>query len=232
LYHEFFSIAMKILAFTDVHANNDVHANKRALDELTKAAKNADLILCAGDISVFGMDMIEVLEIMNSWNKPVYFIHGNHEDEALFEDVNKEYANLHFVHATEKEFQNITVLGWGGGGFAKQDPELAAFAKNLKPKPNRIIIFHGPPHGTKADWMEGWDDYVGCKTKRAVVEQLQPFLVLCGHIHENFNAVDQIGKSIIMNPGPAGKLITIETNDKKSAPSKKPAARRAVKKKK
>jgi uncharacterized protein len=206
---------MRILAFTDVHANNEV------LAVLTQRAQQADIILCAGDMSVFGMELIDVMEKINSWNKPVYFIHGNHEDEDIFSDMAEQFPNLHFIHAKEVEHAGISILGWGGGGFAKQDPALDAFAKQFTPKANRVIIFHGPPHGTTTDYLDGYE-YVGCKTRRKVVERLQPFLVLCGHIHENFGKQDKIGKSIVLNPGPVGKFIELEI--------KKPA--KAVKKKK
>ncbi len=194
---------MRILAFTDLHAHHG------ALEELTKRSKQADLILCAGDMSIFGMALLDILEAMNDWGKPVFLIHGNHEDEDILADVNEQFPNLHFVHKQEKEFQNVSVLGWGGGGFARQDPQLEKFAKNLKPKANRIIMFHGPPHGTSLDYKEGFE-FTGCKTRRAVVERLQPFLVLCGHIHENFGNQDKIGKSLVLNPGPTGKFINLK----------------------
>jgi len=194
---------MRILAFTDIHAD------KRALQELGKRASKADIVLCAGDISVFGMDLLDTLEIMNGWNKPLFFIHGNHEDDSIFKDVNKHYPNLHFVHAKEKQHENLAILGWGGGGFASEDHELAKFAKSIKPRPNRIMLFHGPPYGTTTDWMDSWDEYRGNKTYRTVIEELQPFLVVVGHLHENFGKHDKIGRSLVINPGPLGKLIEI-----------------------
>jgi uncharacterized protein len=194
---------MRILAFTDVHAN------ERVLQELAKRSQQADVLLCAGDMSVFGDDLLSVLEQMNSWNKPIYFVHGNHEDEDIFADVEKHFSNLRFVHGKEVEHDGITILGWGGGGFAREDPQLERFAKKLKPKASRVMIFHGPPHGTSLDYKEGYD-YTGCKTRRAVIERLQPFLAIAGHIHENFGKHEKIGKSIVMNPGPLGKFINLE----------------------
>jgi uncharacterized protein len=198
---------MRIFAFTDIHAHQG------ALAELATRVQEADVVLCAGDMSVFGMGLYEVLELMNSWNKPIYLIHGNHEDEEVLVDVNEHFSNLHFVHGKEVEHEGLAILGWGGGGFSKQDPELKEFAKQYTPKANRVFMIHGPPYGTAADKMEGWG-YVGCKTRREVIEKLQPFLVLCGHIHENFGAQDKIGKSIVLNPGPLGKFIVVETEKK------------------
>jgi uncharacterized protein len=193
-------VSMRILAFTDVHGD------ERALQELAKKASKADLLLCAGDLSVFGMELYEVLERINSWGKPVYFVHGNHEDEEIFAEVHSTFPNLHYIHGKEVEHKDIFILGWGGGGFAKEDPKLAKFIAKYKPRANRVLIFHGPPHGTKLDYKDGYN-YTGCKTRRSAIENLQPFLVLAGHIHENFEQQDKIGKSLLLNPGPAGKFI-------------------------
>lgn len=198
---------MRILAFVDLHANEMV------LAELTKRAKEADLVLCAGDMSIFGMQLYDMLEAMNKWGKPVFLIHGNHEDPSLLEDVNEHYENLHFVHGIEKEFDGISVLGWGGGGFSERDPQLAAFAKKLKPKRTRILMFHGPPKGTAADYRPDWEVHVGCLTRRDVVERLEPVVAICGHIHESFGAQSMIGRTLVLNPGPLGKFISIETKE-------------------
>lgn len=198
---------MRILAFTDVHGN------ERALQELERKAERADIMLCAGDLSIFGMELYEVLERMNSWGKPIYFVHGNHEDEDIFEEVHSTFPNLYYIHGREVEHDGLLLLGWGGGGFAKEDSRLAQFMQRYKPRANRIIIFHGPPHGTTLDYKEGYE-YTGCKTRRKAVETLQPFLVLAGHIHENFEQQDKIGKSLLLNPGPAGKFIEVQVKDK------------------
>ena len=212
---------MRILAFTDIHAN------KRALAELGRRATQADVILCAGDVSEFGMDLLETLEIMNSWNKPIYIIHGNHEDESILADVNQDFPNIEFVHGKEIVTQGIIITGWGGGGFALEDPRLATFAKKLQAKPNRILMFHGPPHGTAVDYIDRIDRFVGCKTRRAVIEKLQPFLVVSGHIHETFNRQDKIGRSIVINPGPLGKFVEVNV---KATSEKKPVKKTAKKK--
>ncbi|MEM2138935.1 MAG: metallophosphoesterase family protein, partial [Candidatus Woesearchaeota archaeon] len=66
---------MKLLLFSDVHGDF------KALNNLKKASKNADLIIAAGDISVMEKDIYEILEFMNSFKKPILLIHGNHENE-------------------------------------------------------------------------------------------------------------------------------------------------------
>ena len=56
-------------------------------------------------------------------------------------------------------------------------------------------------------------EHVGSEAIRRFVERAQPDLVLCGHIHES-RGVDEIGRSRIVNPGPAaaGHFVVVETN--------------------
>jgi Icc-related predicted phosphoesterase len=206
---------MKILAFTDSHANKQVHA------VLREKAKQADVVLCAGDISVFGMDLFESLHEMNSWNKPLFLIHGNHEDQDLLVDVQSQYPNITFVHADEKPFGNLVIWGWGGGGFAHKDLALERHAKKYKPHPQRIMLFHGPPHGTVADFKNEYEGHVGCLSRRRVIEQLQPLIVLCGHIHETFDRHEKLGRTLILNPGPIGKIIEIPQSARVNNSAKK-----------
>lgn len=207
---------MRILAFTDVHANEAV------LDVLKQRAKEADLIICAGDVALYGSGLEESLAEMDSWGKPIMLIHGNepHEDEEVFSQLIPRHKNIQFIHGKEIAVGDISLVGWGGGGFATSDPELEAFAKHLAPKPGRVFVMHGPPQKTALDKLEGMG-HVGCSTRRAVLEKLQPFLALCGHLHENFGKSDRIGNCLVLNPGPIGKYI--EVNAKKTD-AKKPAA--------
>ena len=34
-------------------------------------------------------------------------------------------------------------------------------------------------------------------------------LVICGHIEENFGQIDNIGKTIIINPGDKGQILEV-----------------------
>ena len=60
---------MKILAFVDTHGS------MKSLKKVMKKAKKADIVVCAGDLSIFeeGLDII-IMEL-NSLKKPVLLIH-------------------------------------------------------------------------------------------------------------------------------------------------------------
>ena len=70
-------LSMEILAFVDAHGSLS------ALRELKKKAARADLLVCAGDISIFEHGLVRLLYELNKINKPVLIIHGNHETEEI-----------------------------------------------------------------------------------------------------------------------------------------------------
>lgn len=76
----------------------------------------------------------------------------------------------------------------------------------------QIFCPHAPPRGTACDRLRD-GQHVGSTAVRAFIEREQPDLVLCGHIHES-RGVDRIGKSRIVNPGPAsaGHYARIDTD--------------------
>ncbi len=195
---------MMLLAFVDTHGD------MRSLRKLKKKAAKADLVLCAGDITVFENHMRLILHEINSFNKPVLIIPGNHEGEKKLRLMCKHYKNLVYLHKEVYELENIFFAGWGGGGFSLRDKKFEKFAIRLKkriPGKKLILMLHAPPYGNKTDLVMG--EHSGSKSFRDFIRQEKPLLVVCGHLHENAGVKDKIGKTTIINPGPDGKLIEI-----------------------
>jgi hypothetical protein len=193
---------MMLLVFVDTHG--DMHSLRR----IKKKAAKADIILCAGDITVFENHMRLILREINSFNKPVLIIPGNHEGEKKLRLMCKHYKNLVYLHKEVYELENIFFAGWGGGGFSLRDRKFEKFAIRLKkriPGKKLILMLHGPPYGSKTDLVMG--EHSGNKSFRDFIRQEKPLLVVCGHLHENAGVKDKLGKTIIINPGPDGKLI-------------------------
>ena len=62
-----------------------------------------------------------------------------------------------------------------------------------------IFSSHTPPKGTACDRLRD-GTHVGSEAVRAFIEQYQPAICFCGHIHESV-AEDRIGKTRVLNPG-------------------------------
>ncbi len=195
---------MKVLAFIDVHS--DLNNIKR----LMKKAEGVDLLIGAGDLSDWGEDIREILYLFKNVKKPFLVIQGNHEGEKAMKKVCSELKFPVFLHKKVFEFWGYTFIGFGGGGFSLEDPEFESFIKSLHIKKGSkvVLITHGPPYGTKCDFLPGIG-FVGCRSFNKMIKDLKPLLHICGHIHENASCKDNIGPTVIINPGSEGKIIRI-----------------------
>jgi hypothetical protein len=73
--------------------------------------------------------------------------------------------------------------------------------KQCQLKPWLILVSHTPPKNTKLDAAFS-GEHVGSSSLREYIEDKQPSVVFCGHIHEA-RGIDHIGNTIIVNSGPA-----------------------------
>jgi len=200
---------MKLLAFVDVHAS---HKMLKALKQKVKKEK-PDILLCAGDISIFEHGIEHSLSFLNRLNKPVVIIPGNHEDESLMRKQCKKFRNLNYIHKRKYKKNGLLVLGYGSGGFALNDPEFRKLSKKFaralgwNKNKKKILLIHGPPYGTKLDKIIG--QHAGNKDITKFIKHHDLDYVICGHLHENFGKKDRIGKTILLNPGPKGMVIEL-----------------------
>lgn len=201
---------MKILAFTDIHGSS--LALKR-IEQKVKT-KKPDLLVCAGDMSIFEHGIVRIMRRLDRLNKKIVIVHGNHEEGSTFVKFSKLFKNIIFIHKRHFIKNNILFLGYGGGGFSITDKKFEKIAKAkfknlIKNNKNKkiILVTHAPPYKTKLDKLTR--DYCGNKSIRHFIEKNDIELVICGHLHENFGKEDKINKTKIFNPGPFGKIIKI-----------------------
>jgi Icc-related predicted phosphoesterase len=194
---------MKLLVF------GDTHGSSKAMKSIREKAKNADLLLCIGDVTVFEQNFRSIMKQLDKLGKKMLMIHGNHEGESSMRKQCEMTKNVKFLHERMVEEEGYVIAGFGGGGFSLTDSEMKSFFLSLKKKIDDkplIIMTHAPPYKTTLDDVHG--SSCGCKTVRQVTEKLKPIYTFAGHLHENFGKRDQIGKSKLLNPGPFGMIIT------------------------
>lgn len=198
---------MKLLIF------GDNHGDLLSLSVVQEKAKEADMVICLGDLTFFGNDLDILLDILNNFPKKVILMHGNHEDELELEEACKMYPNIHFSHKQVHHEKGFDIMIYGGDGFSRIDQEFEEHineAKRLIRNFKRaILVLHGPPVDTKLD-IPFEDFHSGNHSTRKFIEEHQPLLVLAGHIHECERAVDYIKDTLLFNPGPKGQLIDLE----------------------
>ena len=201
---------MKIIAITDIHGRTDYPR------EIRTELQRADLILIAGDITNFGDsdDAEYVLDRLLSLNGKILAVPGNCDRPGVNKTLTIKNMNM---HRTYRRIGSAALYGVGGCSKTPfHTPQeyseteiseiLDGFKVSQKAK-THILISHAPPNNTKLDKMLiGF--HVGSKAVRKFIEDFQPDLVICGHIHEA-RGVDRIGKTLIINPGPFPKHYSI-----------------------
>lgn len=199
---------MKILAFTDMHLN------KPALKSILSNANKVDILICAGDISWFGMGLEKVLKLIDSKIKnPFFIIPGNHEDDEALKKICSKLKNVKYVHKKSIRSDKYLFFFWGDGGFAQTNPNLEAaipkFKSSIKENDKVIFVTHGPPFNTDLDNLE-MIGHVGCKSQKKFLKEIKPTLHISGHLHENFNKKEILfQRTLIINPGPAGTVLEL-----------------------
>ncbi|MFW5852926.1 MAG: metallophosphoesterase family protein [Nanoarchaeota archaeon] len=204
---------MKLLTFVDVHG--DMKQIKQLCD--TANAEDVDLVICAGDITNFGTNQKAIVKGIAASGRPTLIIHGNHENYETLEADCEKYDNMIFLHSASFEIDDYLFFGYGGGGFSYTDESFESIsdefssAIKIKKKENKklktILIVHGPPYGTDADFTN--DTHVGNKDYTDFIQSKSVDLVVCGHIHEAAGSDQKRGKSRIINPGPEGRIVVI-----------------------
>lgn len=210
---------MKILAFTDAHGNLS------QINRLEKKSRLCDLTLCAGDYSFFSKDINNLLKRLNRF-KNLYFINGNHEATVNTPEIIKKnkLKSLNFIDSEYAFFKDIFLIGFGGGGFSTKDSDYHKFLmsidlekifaehakknslKKYVPK-YKIFLSHTPPYGIRSDLVV--DEHSGDINLKNFLKNNAFDYCFCGHFHEQFNTIDEIGKTIVINPGPKGLILNI-----------------------
>jgi len=190
---------MKILAFVDIHGNLS------AVKKIIKKSEEADLLVCAGDLTNWGTHLELIIKMMLDSKKILIAIHGNHETPDDFKLL--QFDNLKFIHRAQLKVNDFTFFGFGGGGFSQRDIEFENAVKKIKFNRRLILVTHAPPYGTKLDMLP--IGHCGNKSIRNFIEDKQPMLHICGHLHENAGKKDKIGNTKVINPGSEGIFIEI-----------------------
>jgi len=195
---------MKVLAFVDLHGSLE------GLRTLKEKARKADIIVCAGDITIFEQDIKHILQRINHLGKKVLMIPGNHETETVLKRLCEQHKNIEFIHGRVYEYEDVAFFGYGTGGFSTEDKGFEEAAKKLEKNwhgKKLVLVTHAPPYKTSLDDISG--SSCGNKTIRRFIKKNHPIAAISGHLHENSGKHDVIGMTKVVNPGLFGKFITV-----------------------
>jgi Icc-related predicted phosphoesterase len=207
---------MKILALTDIHGSY-----KKAVEIIAKHP--SDVVIMGGDLTTVGTvrEAEGALREMQSFAGRLLCVAGN-MDLPAHDDL---LARL----GISLNGRGVMVDGTGFFGVSAApisplhtpyeitEEEIGKRIRSgyLPVKDCSVTIFvpHAPPYGTKVDIIHS-GIHVGSTAIRDFIEQAQPTVAVCGHIHEA-RGQDSLERTKIVNCGPAfnGCYATIEIGD-------------------
>ncbi|MEM4389489.1 MAG: metallophosphoesterase family protein [Candidatus Micrarchaeia archaeon] len=189
---------MKLLALADIHADES------AADRLRmRISKNSyDAVLIAGDLTNRGP--VSFVQELLSFLDRAYAVHGNMDPPEVASLLDERGVS---IHAKRVSLGGYAIVGLGGSNptpFSTpteySEEEIASLLAKLPINSKTILMTHAPPYGL-LDTV-GEDMHVGSQSIRAIIEQKQPLLNICGHIHE-CEGEGELGKTKVVKLGAA-----------------------------
>lgn len=190
---------MRVLAFSDLH-----HSRSRA-KALVEAAREADLVIGAGDFCNMRRDLREALDLLSGITAPLVMVPGNAESADELRAAAPEGA--HVLHGQGCVIGGLRIFGLGYavpvtpfGSWSCDLSEQEAGEMLEACESADILVTHSPPKGVADLASSGMS--VGSTAIRAAIERLQPPLALCGHVHDSWGQEGKIGATRVVNLGP------------------------------
>src|SRR3989344_6903725 len=198
---------MKILALSDLHGDRSL-----AREMAEKAAQNkVDLVLLAGDLVNHEGNVEGIIGPFKKKGLDIGIIPGNHEGMADIGFLAERYGakNLH-GYIWKKGDVGIFGCGYADVGIHQLNEKdffntLKKAHDSLEGVKKKIMITHIQP----SESIIGLGMFPGRKGVRKAVEEFQPDIHFCGHVHESEGIEDKIGKTRVINVGRKGKIIEI-----------------------
>ncbi len=202
---------MRILALADLHDQ------VKMLERLAGTMESLDphLIVFCGDLhNASDREAARPAALALADLGPrVLIVPGNMDHRDTVPDLWRE-AGLIMLHRACFRFGPAAFLGMGGmvardprrlsdpARFYHRDEEvgelLSAILAQAEGATCRIVVVHQPPRGVQDTLYNG--ESSGSVSLRRFVEEHQPDLLLCGHIHEA-RGESRVGRTLVVNVG-------------------------------
>lgn len=198
---------MKLLAFSDLH--RDLGQAGR----LVEMAGDADVVIGAGDFASVHEGLTETIAALSAIEKPTVLVPGNNETADALREATAGWSSATVLHGEGTTLEGNEFFGLGAGipttpwdWSFDLDDEAATEMLSGCPR-EAVLVLHSPPRG-HCD-ASGTGDHFGSPALLRAIEEKQPKLAVCGHIHESWGCASQIGGTQIHNLGPTGTWLEV-----------------------
>lgn len=195
---------VRILAFSDFHLS------RSRVPALLEAAREADLVIGAGDFCNHRQGLDEAMELFWTLESKAVYVPGNAESASELRKATG--ATVLHGEGTQKAGLSIFGLGYAVpetpfGDWSCDLSEQMAADKLSGCQSADVMVFHSPPKGIADQTSAGRS--VGSTAIRDAIARVQPRLAFCGHIHDSWGAEGLIGSTSVHNLGPTPNLFTL-----------------------
>jgi uncharacterized protein len=197
----------RLLAFSDLHRDLD------GARDLAGRSAEADVVIGAGDFASVHKGLEEAIDALSAIEKPTVLVPGNNETEEALRSACDGWDAATVLHGEGAEIDGVTFFGLGAGvpvtpwDWSFDLDEDAAAAKLADLPSGVILVVHSPPHGHCDASSAG--EHLGSTAVLEAIEQKQPRLAVCGHIHESWGTESEIGSTRVFNLGPEGRMLEV-----------------------
>jgi Icc-related predicted phosphoesterase len=198
---------VRILAFSDLHCDVDQGAR------LVEMSAEADVVIGAGDFASMHKGLEETIGALAAITTPTVLVPGNNETAEALRAAAADWGAATVLHGEGMALDGTEFFGLGAGIPVTPwdwsfDLDDEAATELLAPCPEgAVLVLHSPPrdHCDSA----GGDTHFGSPALLRAIEEKQPRLAVCGHIHESWGCESQIGPTPVRNLGPTGTWIDL-----------------------
>lgn len=195
---------MRLLAFSDVHRDG------RQAARLAEMAKDADAVVAAGDFASIHRGLEELIDMLVVIETPTVLVPGNNETDDALRAACEGWRTATVLHGEGAEIDGVSFFGLGAGVPTTPWPwsfdltEDEATERLAGCPEGGVLVVHSPPKGH----VDG-DRSLGSEAILRTIEERQPQLAVCGHIHESAGEESRIGATRVVNAGPKGVYLDL-----------------------
>ena len=198
--------ALRLLAFSDLHRD------RRRAERLAELARDADVVIGAGDFASIRLGLERTLEPFLGLDTPAVLVPGNNESDSALWRACADWSAARVLHGEGTEIDGVQFFGLGGGvpvtpfpwSFDLNEDEAAAKLEHCPE--GAVLVSHSPPKGY-VDEAHG--RHLGSEAVLRAIERKRPRLTVCGHIHQAWGQEAAVAGTSVVNLGPEGRFFEL-----------------------